>query len=149
MLAPALPTPGQGQAKQLPIPAFRTALLARWSLTCCLEGEERQAPGKCQKEKWRQEWRREGRGVSSISTLFTSEMQPPVTVPGTPEWPRALLPAMNREMSQREAVSSLRYIWDSPPCSGAVGTNGLIDLSSRITDTEGFWQPRVSLEQGS
>ena len=61
---------------------------------------------------------------------------PPVTVPGTPEWPLALLPAMNREMSQREAVSSLRYIWDSPPCSGAVGTSGLMDLSSRITDTE-------------
>lgn len=50
-----------------------------------------------------------------------SEMQPPESVPRTPVWPGSLLHAMNGEMNQREALSSLSYIWGPPPSSGGSG----------------------------
>lgn len=88
-------------------------------------------------------------GFFSVPALFTSEIQPPVTVRGTPEWPASLLHLVDGKMNQSEAVSSLVCIQDSLPCSRAVGTSALMNLSSRIIDTEDFWQRGASLEHNS
>lgn len=58
-------------------------------------------------------------------------------------------PFYRGEINQSETGSSLGCIQDYPPCSGARDTNRLMDLSSRIIATEGLWQLRASLEQGS
>lgn len=89
------------------------------------------------------------KGFFSVPVLFTSEMQPPINVQGIPEWPASLLHLVDGEMNQSKAVSSLVCIQDSLPCSRAVGTSALMNLSSRIVDTEGFWQHGASLKHDS
>lgn len=89
------------------------------------------------------------KGFFSVPVLFTSEMQPPINVQGIPEWPASLLHLVDGEMNQSKAVSSLVCIQDSLPCSRAVDTSALMNLSSRIIDTEGFWQHGASLKHDS
>lgn len=140
----------------LPALPSRQPCWPRWRLRCHQEGEEGQASVNVRRIKqlpgfrWGQGWRREGmvEGAGlSCSPLFTSETQPPVIVPGTPEWPVSL-PCFMGGGHEGEAGSSICLL-DSRPCSGAVGTNGLIDLSSRIIDTESFRWLGASLEQRS
>ena len=62
-------------------------------------------------------------GVSFVPTLSPSETQPPVIIPGTPEWPGSLPSFMGKENESR--LPSLR--WDH----GHQGVNGLVFQTHR------------------